>query len=123
CFAFPPPGALLALWAQYWTSATDWPLNIGGKPLDSLPAFIPITFEMAVLFGGLGVVLVLFLRCRMWPGRRTEEPCAGVTDDRFVLVVRLAGASPTEEDFRALGARHGALAVRDDFTIEEGDAC
>jgi len=42
---------------QYWMSAVDYPLNIGGKPPHSWPAFIIITFEMTILFAGISAVL------------------------------------------------------------------
>jgi Protein of unknown function (DUF3341) len=42
---------------QYWVSAVDYPLNIGGRPLHSWPSFIPITFEMTILIAGLSAVL------------------------------------------------------------------
>jgi hypothetical protein len=42
---------------QYWMSAVNYPLNIGGKPPHSWPAFIVITFEMTILFAGLSAVL------------------------------------------------------------------
>ncbi len=42
---------------QYWMSAVDYPLNIGGKPPHSWPAFIVITFEMTILFAGISAVL------------------------------------------------------------------
>ena len=41
---------------QYWMSAVDYPLNIGGKPPHSWPAFIVITFEMTILFAGISAV-------------------------------------------------------------------
>lgn len=47
-------GAGLGL--QYYTSAVDWALNIGGKPFFSGPAFIPITFELTILFAALASV-------------------------------------------------------------------
>lgn len=47
----------------YWTSAVNWPLNIGGKPMHSLPAFIPIMFELTILFGALSSVAALFYAC------------------------------------------------------------
>ena len=42
---------------QWWMSAVDYPLNIGGKPPHSWPAFIVITFEMTILFAGVSAVL------------------------------------------------------------------
>jgi len=117
CFFFGSLGAALALFAQYWTSAVDWPVNIGGKPFDSLPAFIPIVFELAVLLASLGVVLALSVRCRLWPGRRVELPAEGLMDDRFGLVVELRSAVPTAEDFAALCREYGAVEVLD---VEEG---
>jgi ActD protein len=42
---------------QFWVSVIDYPLNIGGRPLNSWPAFIPVTFEVAILVAGLSAVL------------------------------------------------------------------
>jgi len=54
-----------ALWLTWWTSAVNWPLNVGGKPFFSLPAFIPIMFELTVLFAALSSVGALFYHCKL----------------------------------------------------------
>jgi len=106
CFLCAAIGALLVLFFEYWTSAIDWPINVGGKPFDSLPAFVPIMFEAAVLCGGLGAVGALFLRCGLRPGKAAALPAPGVTDDRFVVVVRLEDAAHSAADVRSMMARH-----------------
>ncbi len=113
CFLAGLLGAALILYFQFWTSSVDWPLNVGGKPFNSLPAFIPIAFEITVLFAGLGVVLALFMRCGLWPGKRGKQPEIAVTDDRFVLLLRLEGAQRTVDDARELLTHHGAESVTD----------
>lgn len=58
-------GLLAALGLVYYTSVIDWPINVGGKPMFSLPAFIPIMFELTVLFAALSSVGALFYICGM----------------------------------------------------------
>ena len=50
-------GCLGGYLLQYWVSTTAYPLNIGGKPLHSWPAFIPVTFECTILVAALSAVL------------------------------------------------------------------
>jgi hypothetical protein len=50
-------GGLAGYALQYWTSVYAYPLNVGGRPLHSWPAFIPVTFEMTILGAALSVVL------------------------------------------------------------------
>ncbi|MBC7419462.1 MAG: DUF3341 domain-containing protein [Bdellovibrio sp.] len=58
-------GLLLSLGLVYYTSVLNWPINVGGKPMFSLPAFIPIMFELTVLFAALCSVGALFYHAKM----------------------------------------------------------
>jgi hypothetical protein len=50
-------GGLTGYLMQYWISAVSYPVNVGGKPYHSWPAFIVVTFEMTILFAGISAVL------------------------------------------------------------------
>jgi hypothetical protein len=50
-------GCLAGLGLQVWVNAVAYPLNIGGKPILSWPAFVPVTFEVTILFASLTAVL------------------------------------------------------------------
>jgi hypothetical protein len=56
-------GALTGYLMQYYVAVWDFPLNIGGRPLNSWPSFIIITFELTILFSALAVVLGLLGLC------------------------------------------------------------
>lgn len=58
-------GLISGLLLTWWTSAVDWAVNVGGKPFFSLPAFIPIMFELTVLFAALSSVGALFYATKM----------------------------------------------------------
>jgi hypothetical protein len=81
-------GLLSALLLQFYTAVWDWPLNVGGKPDNSTLAFIPITFELTVLAGGLATVGALLLRARLFPGRGERLVSEDVTNHKFALVLR-----------------------------------
>lgn len=49
-------GAFTGYTLQWYTSVIDYPLNVGGKPLNSIPSFVPITFECTILFAALTAV-------------------------------------------------------------------
>lgn len=54
-------GGLTGYGLQYWVHVIEYPINAGGRPLHSGPMFIPVTFELTILFAALGTIIGLFL--------------------------------------------------------------
>lgn len=81
-------GLATALTLQFYTNILDWPLNVGGKPDNSTLAFVPISFELTVLFSGLVTVAAFLLRARLYPGKKPWLVTPGATDDVIALVLR-----------------------------------
>ena len=120
CFLCGLGGGLGMLLFMFWASAVDWPINIGGKPWNSLPAFVPIWFELTVLSAGLGSVAALCLRCGLLPGRKPVLAHPRVTDDRFVLVVRSSHAGFDTPAARRLFEQHRAVEIEERLEEEDG---
>lgn len=101
-----------AYFAQWWINVVDYPLNIGGRPYHSAPAFIPITFEMAVLCAGIAALvsaLALGGLPKLWHPVFEVDGFERATIDRFWLSVD-DPAFDRDVDRRALEAA-GALRV------------
>ncbi|MFL5344566.1 MAG: DUF3341 domain-containing protein [Hyalangium sp.] len=103
-------GAVGAYLVQWFTQGVDWPLNVGGRPLHAAPAFIPITFESAVLAAAGAVFLGVFVACGL--PRVTHpvfelESFRSASVDGFWVSVAVDEASQREtvsETLRTLGA-------------------
>jgi hypothetical protein len=58
-------GAATGYLMQYYLSKFYYPINVGGRPLNSWPAFIPVTFELTILFAAFGAVLGMLISNRL----------------------------------------------------------
>ena len=101
-------GLTLAITFQFYAAVLDWPLNVGGKPNNSTLAFLPITFELTVLIGGLASVVALFFRVRLYPGKREQLIAEGVTNNIFALALRKKDASFDVARARQILKQNGA---------------
>jgi hypothetical protein len=76
---------------QWWPNVIGYPQNIGGKPMDSWPAFIPITFELTILCAALttvfGLLVLNNLPCPYHPVFNVER-FAHASKDRFFLLIK-----------------------------------
>lgn len=106
-------GLALAIGFQFYANVLDWSLNVGGKPDNSTLAFIPITFELTVLVGGLTTLAALFLRARLYPGKRERLPAPDVTNDKFALVIRKRDSSFDIHRAKALLWESGAEQIEE----------
>jgi hypothetical protein len=113
CLLLGLTGAAFKVWFEYWTTAWDWPINVGGKPWNSLPAFVPITFEVMVLFAGISTVLAFFGMSRLWPGRKPTLLDPRVTNDRFALVLEEDNAAFDVDEVRRFLREHQAIRVEE----------
>ncbi|MCC7154510.1 MAG: DUF3341 domain-containing protein [Bryobacterales bacterium] len=118
CVAAGGLGAVLKMWFEIWTAAIDWPVDVGGKPWNSLPAFVPITFEVMVLFAGLATVGAFFMVSRLRPGKKPDLIHPRVTNDRFALLIQETDAAFDVGRVRGLLQSHGAVEVSERLVEE-----
>ncbi len=115
-FIYGITGTATALSTISWIFTKDWPLNIGGKPHFALPAWIPIIFELTVLFAAVGMVLTFLYICQMAPFVKKHHFHPRATNDYFVMVIECTEKT-NADDLRAFLSNSGA--VETDIQIAE----
>jgi len=95
-FVFGAMGTLTAFLFMTWVFTRDWPIIFGGKPYWSVPAFIPITFELTVLFSGIGMVVSYYIVNGLGFGVENPTLDDRITDDKFCIAFQTNGYSDTE---------------------------
>jgi hypothetical protein len=103
-------GATLGFAFQAWVLDWTWRINIAGKPFLPVPALMPVAFECGILIAGISTFVATLIALRLRPTTKYSAIDAGVSDDRFALLVP---AEPTQEnEIRVLLERSGAAEVR-----------
>ncbi len=103
-------GASFGFLMMSWIFTRDWPVIFGGKPFWSVPAYIPITFEMTVLFACWGMTITFYTICGMWPGVQPKILDDRITDDKFCIAfdVTNAGGDVLDKIKAFFGNTHAA---------------
>ncbi|MBN4070108.1 DUF3341 domain-containing protein [Olleya sp. AH-315-F22] len=105
-------GLIVAIVMMNYMMITDWPQNIGGKPsfsyIENMPAFVPIMFELTVFFAAHLMVITFYLRSRMWPFKKAENPDPRTTDDHFLMELAIHG---NETELKSLLKETGAVEI------------
>lgn len=87
-FAGGAVGGLLGFLFQTWVFTNAYPINFGGKPYFAVPSFVPVTFELTVLFAAFSMVIAFFITNKLGPGAKAVIHDERVTDDRFLMVIK-----------------------------------
>lgn len=115
-FIFGITGTSTALGFMSWIFTSDWPINYGGKPFFSLPAFIPITFELTVLFAAVGMVMTYCYLNQIMPGVKKHVFHPRQSDDLFVVAIEVTDGTNEAELMNFL---QGTNPVETDVQIAE----
>lgn len=102
----------IAYLLQWYTAVIDYPIVVGGKPLDSWPAFLPITFAVGIFNAVMGAAITMLVKNRLphfYHPLFNEDDFAHASADGFFLSVR--GGEPAQ--LEALLRDCGALSVRE----------
>jgi hypothetical protein len=104
-------GAVVGYFIQWYSATINYPINVGGRPLDSWPSFMPTTFEICVLAAAFGAVIGMLVQNglpRLMHPLFAVEGFERATQDRFFLCVLSADphfdAHATAEFLGTLGA-------------------
>lgn len=106
-------GLSVATTMMNYIMISDWPQDIGGKPsfsyIENMPAFVPVMFEMTVFFAAHLMVITFYMRSKLWPFKKAENPDVRTTDDHFLMEVAVHG---DENELVSFFQNTGAIEVK-----------
>lgn len=110
-------GLAVAITMMNYIMIKDWPQDIGGKPsfsyIENMPAFVPIMFELTVFFAAHLMVITFYMRSKLWPFKKAENPDLRTTDDHFLIEIE---ATEDTADLEKLLKKTGVLEIK---TVEK----
>lgn len=110
-------GLAVAITMMNFIMIKDWPQDIGGKPsfsyLENMPAFVPIMFELTVFFAAHLMVITFYMRSKLWPFKKAENPDVRTTDDHFLVEIE---APENTAELEKLLKKTGVLEIK---TVEK----
>ena len=105
-------GLAVAIVMMNFIMIQDWPQDIGGKPsfsyIEIMPAFVPVMFELTVFFAAHLMVITFYLRSKLWPFKKAENPDVRTTDDHFVMEIAI---HDNEKELKDLLTESGAVEI------------
>lgn len=110
-FLFGMTGTILALTMQIGMLGFDWPMDIGGKPYIPLPSFIPVSFELTILFSALGMVFTFFIISDLKPYKVPYMFDRRSTDDKFVMALDLDVNKESSDALTQVLKENGAVEI------------
>ncbi len=110
-FCFGLTGTITAISMIWYMLVYDWPMNIGGKPHFAFPDFVPIMFELTVLFCSFGMVGTYFFVNHLAPGRAPRVMDLRATNDRFVVAID-AKENPYHDKIDNILKEAGAVEIK-----------
>lgn len=103
-------GLMTAIALQVYTNGIDWPLIVGGKPAIAIPAFVPISFELTVLFGAHTTVAAFLFLNKLYPGKKPVVFDVDQTCHKFIMAFDKSKVSA--EEVESLVKEHGAVEIK-----------
>jgi len=119
-FFFGLTGTTCAILMQVLMMGVDWPMIIGGKSFIAVPDFVPVTFEMTVLFAAFGMVGTFLFTRDLKPYKIPRVFDRRSTDDKHIMAIDIADNKKSPEEIKSLLQEVKAEEVYDkEFTNEE----
>ncbi|MFM9988963.1 DUF3341 domain-containing protein [Flavobacterium sp.] len=112
-FMYGLTGLAFGTWMMNNIMIQDWPQDIGGKPsfsyIQNMPSFVPIMFEETVFFAAHLMVITFYMRSKLWPFKKAENPDVRTTDDHFLMEVAI---NNNESELTSFLQNTGAVEVK-----------